>query len=53
MDNKKKYSKPSIKKVKLLAEEAVLGNCKSGVGANKNATRCASSAGCTARTPGS
>lgn len=46
MSNKKSYSKPQIKKVKLIPEEAVLGGCKQAVGANKTAARCASAATC-------
>lgn len=49
---KKKYVKPELKKVKLLAEEAVLGNCKAATGATSKVGRC-QSAGCANRVVGS
>jgi len=38
--SKKLYTKPSIKKVKLVPEEAVLGVCKSDTGAGPNQSTC-------------
>jgi len=37
---KKSYSKPQIKKVKLIPEEAVLGTCKNDLGAGPNQSQC-------------
>lgn len=41
---KKKYSKPMIKKVKLVMDEAVLAGCKIAADPGKNARTCASPA---------
>lgn len=34
--NKKPYTTPTVRKVKLVAEEAVLGNCKSDISVGPN-----------------
>lgn len=40
------YQKPRIEEIKLAPEEAVLANCKSSAGTNKNPGRCQSVATC-------
>jgi hypothetical protein len=45
---KKPYVKPEIKKVELRPEEAVLGNCKTGVSAGPGSGTCNTPAACSA-----
>ena len=37
---RKAYKKPELKKVKLIAKEAVLGVCKNDLGAGPNQSQC-------------
>ena len=37
---KKPYTTPTVKKIKLVAEEAVLGVCKNDLGAGPNQSQC-------------
>lgn len=37
---RKHYSKPEIKKVKIVIEEAILGTCKNDLGAGPNQSQC-------------
>ncbi len=50
---KKSYQKPSVKKVLLTPEDAVLANCKRATGSNKSSGRCRSLGTCPNRTRGS
>jgi hypothetical protein len=45
---KKPYVKPEIKKVELRPEEAVLGNCKTGVSAGPGSGTCNTPSACSA-----
>ena len=39
-NSKKLYTTPTVKKIKLVAEEAVLGVCKNDLGAGPNQSQC-------------
>ena len=50
---KKIYRKPEVKEVRLTPEDAVLANCKSPSGTNKQAGRCRSAGNCKSGVAGS
>lgn len=50
---KKPYTKPEVKEVKLIAEEAILANCKRATGSYSKAPRCRDAALCTNKAAGS
>ncbi|GEM_PF-1962743 len=53
MTKKKVYQKPTIQKVKLMPDEAVLTGCKSSVGSNRQAGKCMSLGNCKSNVPAS
>jgi hypothetical protein len=53
MNKRKPYHKPELKKIALVAEEALLGMCKAASGTSKQAGKCRSIAACTSRNIGS
>lgn len=46
MTKKKVYQKPTIQKVKLMPDEAVLSGCKTSVGSNRQSGKCRSLSNC-------